>query len=139
MPSQQLSSPNRVGRVSHGVNRVQFGRRLETMAARFLCKQGCKLLAQNYYCRRGELDLVMLDPQGKVLFVEVRYRKNVGYGSAAESVAFRKQQRLRYAAAHYLRRYPRLAARPCQFDIVAFDLMEGDAEPKLSWMRNAFQ
>ena len=120
-------------------NRVQFGRELEDRAANYLRAQGCKLLTRNYFCRRGEIDLVMLDPQGRVLFVEVRYRTRSRFGSAAMSVAYRKQQRLRYAAAHYLRRYPSLNKRPCQFDIIAFDLLAGAAEPRLSWLRNAFQ
>ena len=119
-------------------DRVRLGRRLETAAARFLREQGCRLLTRNYHCRRGEVDLVMLDPQGTLLFVEVRYRSTDRFCGAAESVGPRKRERLRYTAAHYLRRYPRLAALPCRFDIIAFDPGDGESPSRLSWLKDAF-
>ena len=118
--------------------RVHLGRRLEGAAARFLQGRGCRLLSRNYYCRHGEMDLVMLDPGGRLLFVEVRSRGSNRFCTAAETLGPAKLQRLRRTAAHYLRRHPSLAARPCRFDIIAFDRHPSQTTPHLSWLKDAF-
>ena len=84
----------------------------------------------------GELDLVMRDGD-TVVFVEVRYRQQSHWGSAAESVNRAKQHRLIHTAQHYLLNTPRLANQPCRFDVIA---AEGDpSNPKsYHWIREAF-
>ena len=75
----------------------QNGQQHEKQAEIFLRKRGLKLLAKNFHAYRGELDLVMLD--GKTLvFIEVRYRKNANYGSAADSITYKKQLSLIHGA-----------------------------------------
>ncbi|MDP6654323.1 MAG: YraN family protein, partial [Gammaproteobacteria bacterium] len=61
--------------------------------ARELRQQGLKLISNNYYCRSGEIDLVMFEPPDQLVFVEVRYRNFCEFGTALESVGFRKQQK----------------------------------------------
>ena len=112
------------------------GRSAEALALRHLCDQGLRLLTRNWSCRSGELDLVMRDGD-TVVFVEVRYRQQSRWGSAAESVGRSKQQRVIRAAEHFLLTHPRLANRPCRFDVIA---AEGNpADPSsYTWIREAF-
>ncbi len=97
---------------------------------------GLRLLARNYTSRYGELDLIM-SHGGTVVFVEVRYRKNSGYGDAAASVTAAKQGKLILAAQHWLAAHPRYRRSPCRFDVVSYD---GPAEnAQMHWLRDAFE
>ena len=109
------------------------GHDAESLACARLEQAGLRLLCRNYRCPRGEIDLVM-DDRGTLVFVEVRYRRSSTFGSAAESVDQRKQQRLLAAAQHYLLHSQR--DNPCRFDVVAIN---GAANPQLDWLRDAFR
>lgn len=102
----------------------------ERRAARYLTERGLALLATNYRCRFGEIDLIMRDRE-QLVFVEVRLRRHGGFGGALESVDHRKQRRIGLAARHYLQR-ERLDA-PCRFDVVGID-----GEDRIEWLRDAF-
>ncbi|MDM8347568.1 YraN family protein [Pseudomonas sp. sp1636] len=112
------------------------GRAAEELARLHLQQHGLKLLAQNWSCRRGELDLVMLDAD-TVVFVEVRYRRHSAWGGAAESVDARKRDKLTRAAMHFLQEQSRWAKHPCRFDVIAITA-EGSSTPRLNWIQNAF-
>lgn len=112
------------------------GRLAEDFACRFLQGRGLEVLARNYRCRRGEIDLVMKD-SGCIVFVEVRYRGNARFGSAAETVDRRKQARVIATAQHYLQRHRDAAGAPCRFDVVT--LSPGSPSAPLQWIRDAFQ
>lgn len=122
--------------MSRLTSRQQLGNLAERMAEQIMRKAGLSCVTRNYRCRQGELDLVMRDGD-TVVFVEVRYRQQSRWGSAAESVNQAKQQRLIFAAQHYLLHHPRLAHRPCRFDVIA---AEGDPSNPASynWIREAF-
>ena len=92
-------------------SRSQSGKDAERQALEHLQNQGLRLLAQNWLCKRGELDLVMLDGD-TVVFVEVRYRKNTQWGGALASIDGRKQQKLIFAAQYFLQRESRWANSP---------------------------
>lgn len=108
------------------------GSRAEELVCRFLLRQGLRLLARNYRCRRGEIDLIMQDA-GNLVFVEVRYRRQNRYGSGLESVDHNKQRRISLCAAHYLQHHPQQARRPARFDVVAVG-----PDQNIDWIRNAF-
>ncbi len=78
----------------------QQGARFEHKARLFLESQGLTFLAANQTFKCGELDLVMLD-QDTIVFVEVRQRKNDHFGSAIDSVDWKKQQRWMDAASSF--------------------------------------
>ena len=120
----------------HPTSRQQLGNLAERMAEQIMCNAGLSCLARNYRCRQGELDLVMRDGD-TVVFVEVRYRQQSHWGSAAESVNRAKQHRLIHTAQHYLLNTPRLANQPCRFDVIA---AEGDPSNQKSYhlIREAF-
>ncbi|NGP52187.1 YraN family protein [Thioalkalivibrio sp. XN8] len=107
----------------------------EAAALRYLERRGLRLLARNYHCRLGEIDLVMQD-DSTLVFVEVRARADARHGGAAASVGPHKQRRLALAARHYLMTHPRAAALPARFDVVAISGPAGENEPE--WIRAAF-
>ena len=111
------------------------GELAEGKALAFLQDQGLELIARNFRCRIGELDLVMRDDDA-VVVAEVRYRASVAYGTAAESVDWRKQRKLVAAAGLFLQRHPRLASMPVRFDVVA--VTPGDGDDRFEWIREAF-
>ncbi|MFJ3482338.1 YraN family protein [Pseudomonas sp. NPDC090202] len=119
-----------------GDPRHTAGREAEACALRHLQQHGLQLITQNWLCKRGELDLVMLDGD-TVVFVEVRYRRHAGWGGALESVDFRKQEKLTLAAQSFLQREAQWADSPCRFDVVAINGDPGKA-PALNWLKNAF-
>ncbi|PIB46617.1 hypothetical protein AOA59_04425 [Pseudomonas sp. 2822-15] len=115
---------------------AQSGKDAEQQALNYLQQQGLRLLAQNWLCKRGELDLVMLDGD-TVVFVEVRYRKHAQWGGALASIDGRKRQKLILAAQFFLQKEHRWADSPCRFDVVAMESTPaGPAD--LNWLKNAF-
>ena len=120
-----------------GNTRKTAGQEAEAYALRHLQQQGLQLITQNWSCKRGELDLVMLDGD-TVVFVEVRYRRHAGWGGALESVDFRKQEKLILAAQWFLQSESKWSDSPCRFDVVAINGDPG-AAPALSWLQHAFE
>ncbi|WP_415262907.1 YraN family protein [Pseudomonas chlororaphis] len=118
-------------------SRQQSGQDAEAQALRHLEQQGLRLLAQNWLCKRGELDLVMLDGD-TVVFVEVRYRQHTQWGGALGSIDARKRQKLILAAQFFLQRESHWSNHPCRFDVVAIDSAPGTTT-HLNWLRNAFE
>jgi putative endonuclease len=112
------------------------GDEAEARALQHLLRHGLQLVQRNYRVARGpgraggEVDLVMRDGDGTLVFVEVRARSSAAQGGAAASVGRAKQRHLIFAARHFLSRLPTLP--PCRFDVVAID---GAA---LEWIRAAF-
>jgi putative endonuclease len=111
------------------------GSRWERRAESFLHSRGLKTIARNFNCRLGEIDLILLDGDCLV-FAEVRYRNNRGYGSGADSVTGAKQAKLIRAAQVYRQRDRRRARLPCRFDVVSMRHAGGRLE--FDWIRNAF-
>ena len=111
----------------------QAGDAAEDRALAHLQAAGLQLLARNYRTPGrggGEIDLIMRDAAGTLVFVEVRQRTGRSHGGAAASVGGAKQRRIVFAARHYLMR---LAQQPpCRFDVVS---VEAGA---VQWLRAAF-
>lgn len=109
----------------------------EEQALTHLLAQGLALVQRNYRVaagprsRGGEIDLILRERDGTLVFVEVRSRRNTRHGGAAASIGFGKQRSLVFAARHYLARLRTLP--PCRFDVVAIDGAE------LQWLRGAIE
>ena len=105
----------------------------EDLAWAHLQAAGLRLMARNYRTPGrggGEIDLIMREADGTLVFIEVRQRGSARHGGALASVTATKQRRLVFAARHYLLRWPELP--PCRFDVVALDA--GD----MNWLKGAF-
>ncbi|TCV98794.1 YraN family protein [Biostraticola tofi] len=114
------------------VSSRERGAQMELRARHYLERAGLRFIAANVTLRGGEIDVIMRDKQTWV-FVEVRYRRNDAFGTAAQSVTIRKQQRLRLAAAVWLARHgSSLDTCACRFDVLAI------TGHQVEWLRNAF-
>jgi putative endonuclease len=119
-----------------GGGTLAVGDAAEDRALAWLQRQGLKLVQRHYrvargpHARGGEIDLVMRDLDGTLVFVEVRARASRAQGGAAASVGAAKRRALVFAAQHYLMRWPSPPA--CRFDVVAID---GE---RLEWLPAAF-
>ena len=117
-------------------SRKSTGDEGEALALAYLQRAGLTLLQRNYRvaagpaARAGEVDLILRERDGTLVFVEVRARRDLRHGGAAASVTHTKQRRIAYAARHYL-----LGERPlppCRFDVVAVD------GGRIEWLKAAF-
>lgn len=110
----------------------------EERAAEYLRRKGYALVAANYRCRFGEIDLIVRDRRFLV-FVEVKLRKNAAFAQAREFVDFRKQQRLRVTASMYLARYP-TQLQP-RFDVIEVYAPQGmeTKKPAIYHWEDAFE
>ena len=113
-----------------------MGDRAEARALAWLCARGLRLVQRNYRVARGpgaaggEIDLIMRDANGTLVFVEVRARRDGSRGGAGASITAAKRARIVRTAQHYLLR---LAVMPaCRFDVVTID---GD---QIEWLPAAF-
>jgi putative endonuclease len=95
----------------------QLGKAGEDLAARVLKQQGYKILERNYRTPLGEIDLVARH-QGDLVFIEVRTRRSLRFGTPLESLSFAKQQRLRRLAEYYVKRR-KLPPTAMRLDVVA--------------------
>lgn len=111
----------------------QQGQNAETQVHEYLLRQGLKPIDRNVSSPRGEIDLIMEDA-GTIVFIEVRLRNRIDFGSGAESVTRSKQEKLIATAAYYLQQNRRLAKRPARFDVVSVN-----GQMKFDWIKNAFE
>ena len=107
------------------------GRKAEQQAAAYLERRGLRILARNWRCRMGEIDLVAADA-GTVVFAEVRARASRSFGGAAESIDRAKRRKLIAAAGLFLS--ARRLDAPCRFDALLLD-----GEGAIEWIRDAFR
>jgi putative endonuclease len=114
----------------------QKGDAAEQRALAHLEAAGLRLVERNYRvtrgprARAGEVDLIMRDRDGTLVFVEVRERACAEHGGAAASITPAKQRALIFAAHHYLLRLG--SPPPCRFDVVVIDAGQ------LQWLKAAF-
>ncbi len=111
------------------------GREAEQLAFEFLVERGLRPVARNFYCRGGEIDLIMLD-EDCLTFVEVRFRASKAFVSASQTVDWHKQRKIVRTAAMFIARNSRFATRTMRFDVVA---IEGTTADSVDWIKDAFR
>ena len=114
-----------------------LGRYGEALAEQHLLAAGMQVLDRNWRCREGELDLVVREPDGTVVFVEVKTRSGTGFGAPAEAVGVKKAAKVRHVACRWLdeRRPPGVGE--LRFDVIAIVRRRGYA-PVLTHLKGAF-
>ena len=104
-----------------------LGAAAEAAAAEYLRRAGLAIVACNWSCRHGELDIIARDG-ATLVFVEVRQRASRGFGGAAASIGAAKRAKLVASAQAYLQTLSVIP--PCRFDAVCFD---GN---QVEWLKN---
>lgn len=105
------------------MNKREIGKIYEQLAKEYLIQQGYDIVEQNYYCQKGEIDIVARDG-AYLVFVEVKYRKNHKIGSALEAIDWNKKKRICNTALVYMMERKISIERPIRFDVVAIDKEE---------------
>lgn len=114
--------------------RHDVGRTGEDHAEALLRSRGAVVLSRNWRCADGELDLVVIDAEGRLRFVEVRSRTGSSFGTPAESVTRRKLHRFRHVAQRWLAANPSGWRQVC-FDVVGVDLSDPE-RPRLELLED---
>jgi putative endonuclease len=107
---------------------VNRGAAAEALAAEFLAMRGLTIVARNYRCRGGEIDLIARDRE-MLVFIEVRLRSGAAFGGAAASITPAKRLRLKRAAGHYLAALGH--EPPCRFDAILLDALDSN---RIEWL-----
>ncbi len=114
-------------------NKRRLGSAYEAMAVEYLKGKGCFILARNFRCRQGELDIVARDGR-YLVFVEVKYRRDSSFGDPLEAVDAKKQRRICAAASYFCQCNGYGGEEPCRFDVVAID-----GRNELTHLEHAFE
>ena len=106
-----------LGRLKNLTSIKIFGNWGEKRCEKFLNKKGLKTLTRNFLCKTGEIDLIMLDSDGTIVFVEVKTRKSEDFTPAENALTYPKKSRMLKAATYFLSKN-KIENRPCRFDFV---------------------
>lgn len=110
----------------------QTGRRGEEAAAAFLQGKGIRILERGFHDRDGEIDLIGREPDGTIVFFEVKYRRSLRQGDPAEAVTEAKQRSICRTALYYLHKTGAKSGIPVRFDVISV------TDAGLRWIRDAF-
>ena len=113
-----------------------LGRQGQKQCEKFLKAKGYKTLTRNFSCTTGEIDLIMMDGDGSVVFVEVKARTNEDYIDAEASITRAKQIRMTRAANLFIKKH-KLENLPLRFDVVIL-ITDGKNKPLIRHYENAF-
>ncbi|MCY4402551.1 MAG: YraN family protein [Candidatus Poribacteria bacterium] len=108
----------------------------ETVAADHLKTHGYQILAHNYRYQRGEIDLIA-KKGNSIVFVEVKTRRSLKYGTPQHAVTKQKQQQISKIALAYLQTQ-NLLDSPCRFDVIAILLSPQCEVLRLEQIESAF-
>lgn len=115
--------------------RKSLGNFGESAAIKFLKDKGCEIIARNYRCRYGEIDIVAKDDY-QLVFVEVRTKKGRAFGIPEESIALRKQSKMVSAAQTYIQEKG-LEASDWRIDVIAIEVDSKDKVQRIDVIQNA--
>ena len=116
--------------------RKTLGKLGEDAAAARLEAEGVRILARNFRCRTGEIDIIG-QVGATMIFVEVKSKHSDRWGLPAESVNYAKQQKIRKAAAYYLYQRGKTGCA-CRFDVVSILYSQAGQITQFDWITNAF-
>lgn len=117
-------------------NQKLLGRWGEKRCEKFLKTKGLLPLARNYSCKAGEIDLIMVDANRTIVFVEVKTRTNESFTPAETLITTEKQQKI-FSTARYFLVTKKIENRPYRFDVVTITLNEAGRE-QINYYKNAF-
>lgn len=100
------------------MNKRKLGFEKEELACSYLKEHGYSIIETNFYTRYGEIDIIGRKDE-YLVFIEVKYRKDLSYGFPQEAVTSRKMQAMRKSALYYLYKEKLNEDTPCRFDVVS--------------------
>jgi len=115
--------------------RQKFGEQSESLAVWYLKKNGYKILEQNYRTKLGEIDIIAQEKK-TIVFVEVKSRRSIRYGSPKWAVTPKKQRKISMVALYYLKTTNQMDAG-ARFDVVA--ITSNRDQPQIEIVKNAFE
>jgi putative endonuclease len=118
------------------MDRIALGRKAEEAAVEYIIQQGYIILERNCRFNEGEIDIIA-EHQGELVFIEVRSRQGSVYGYPQETVNYKKQQKLKRLAHHYLK-IKKAWNRICRFDVIGILFDEEGKIKSLELISNAF-
>lgn len=107
----------------------------EKLAKNFLKKRGYRILETNYRCPEGEIDIIARH-KDSLVFIEVRTKRSLQFGSPEESITLTKMEKLRVVAAHYLQTLNNLPVS-WRIDVVAVEIDQKDKPRRIELIENA--
>jgi putative endonuclease len=117
-------------------DRKLLGRWGERRCEKFLKRKSLKTLARNFSCKTGEIDLIMVDTDRTIVFVEVKTRADESFGPTESVITTPKKTKYARTARYFLNTH-NIENRPCRFDVVTVVLGQS-ARPKIKHYQNAF-
>jgi putative endonuclease len=117
-------------------DRTRLGRWGERRCEKLLKRKGLKILARNFLCKTGEIDLVMVDADGSIVFVEVKTRADESFDAAESVITTAKKEKATRTARYFLTTY-NIDDRPFRFDVVTIILGQ-TGPPQIRHYQNAF-
>ncbi|CAN7519133.1 YraN family protein [Paenibacillus sp. LjRoot56] len=118
-------------------DRKMLGKKGEELAFNYLLEQEYQIVERNWRCRSGEIDIIA-EKSNKLIFIEVRTRRPSNrFGTAKESVDYRKQAKVREIAQVYMHRFHKYE-QSIQFDVIAVEMSESNSEPQIIHIQEAF-
>ena len=117
-------------------DRRRLGRWGEKRCEKYLKKKGFRKLAGNFSCKSGEIDLVMVDGEGTVVFVEVKTRADESFGPAEAVITQGKKMKLTRTGRYFLSSHD-IADRACRFDVVVI-VVGHDGREEIRHYENVF-
>jgi len=115
--------------------RQKFGKESESVAVRYLKKNGYKILEQNYRNKIGEIDIIAKDKK-TLAFVEVKATRTDSFGSPKWAVTPKKQRKISMVALYYLKSTKQNKVK-ARFDVVAISSSQDN--PRIELIKNAFE
>ena len=117
-------------------SRKETGTKGEKLAAKFLKRNGYKIIQRNYGCKLGEIDIVAKKDK-TVVFVEVKTRQTQEFGVPQDAVTATKRNQISKAALWYLKE-KKLLEQSCRFDVIAVTFSPDSRKPEIEHIENAF-
>ena len=113
-----------------------LGRWGEKRCEKFLNKKGLRTLTRNYSCKTGEIDLIMVDTDRTIVFVEVKSRAGESFTNVEDVLTYPKKTRMTRAARYFLATQ-KIEDRPYRFDFIAC-VLPPSGPPEIRHYPNAF-
>ncbi len=114
------------------MNNKEKGRYFENLAENYLKKNGYKLIGKNFFSRYGEIDIIALDKDNNLIFIEVKGRNSLNFGAGEESITQKKIKSIIKTAEIFLKTNPNLEFSEIRFDVISI------YKDKINHIKNAF-